>query len=262
MAIRSFGVGQKPHPILAPPQAPPPTSGGRGMMTSTPMDPMSMPMMATMMAGSHGPGSAGAGMGAALMATPQQQPVPPPQFMPPTSGQPFGMEPSPGEMALSGGGQVPAFPHAAPVSTAAGGGAAGAAQQVIFRSIISQLQAKSAKDDALREVLVNRQTYRHVTHRVLQERNAEGQTLLAIIEVNRVNLAESLPIVLKKEYGCHRRDILKTEQCLSRQLESSMSSGQIIMELNDLENSNSLSKRMKIWTIIFCRSFFNDKFDM
>ena len=115
------------------------------------------------------------------------------------------------------------------------------------------LQAKSAKDDALREVLVNRQTYRHVTHRVLQERNAEGQTLLAIIEVNRVNLAESLPIVLKKEYGCHRRDILKTEQCLSRQLESSMSSGQIIMELNDLENSNSLAKRLKIWTILFCR---------
>ena len=49
--------------------------------------------------------------------------------------------------------------------------------------------------------------------------------------------------MLKKEYGCHRRDILKTEQCLARQLESSMSSGQIIMELNDLENSNSLSRR-------------------
>ena len=119
--------------------------------------------------------------------------------------------------------------------------------------LTSYIQAKSAKDDALREVLVNRQTYRHVTHRVLQERNAEGQTLLAIIEVNRVNLAESLPIVLKKEYGCHRRDILKTEQCLSRQLESSMSSGQIIMELNDLENSNSMAKRLKIWTIIFFR---------
>ena len=56
-------------------------------------------------------------------------------------------------------------------------------------------------------------------------------------------MAESLPIILKKEYGCHRRDILKTEQCLARQLESSMSSGQIISELNDLENSNSLSKR-------------------
>ena len=60
---------------------------------------------------------------------------------------------------------------------------------------------------------------------------------------HRVNLAESLPIILKKEYGCHRRDILRTEQCLARQLESSMSSGQIIGELNDLENSNSFSKR-------------------
>ena len=82
-----------------------------------------------------------------------------------------------------------------------------------------------------------------MTHKILQERNYEGQTLLAIIEVNRVNLAESLPLVLKKEYGCHRRDILKTEQCLARQLESSMSAGQIIGELNDLENSNSLSQR-------------------
>jgi len=68
---------------------------------------------------------------------------------------------------------------------------------------------------------------------------------------HRVSLAESLPIVLKKEYGCHRRDILKTEQCLARQLESSMSAGQIIMELNDLENSNSFSKRSKIWLTIF-----------
>jgi len=134
MAIRSFGVGQKPHPILAPPQAPPPTSGGRGMVTSTPMDPMSvgsMPMMATMMAGSHGPGSAGAGMGAALMATPQQQAIPPPQFMPPTSGQqPFNMEQTPAENAFSTGGQgaMPAFQHVAPVSTASGAGAAIAAQ--------------------------------------------------------------------------------------------------------------------------------------
>eukprot|EP00092_Neocalanus_flemingeri_P005491 GFUD01005921.1.p1 GENE.GFUD01005921.1~~GFUD01005921.1.p1 ORF type:complete len:1477 (-),score=243.09 GFUD01005921.1:84-4514(-) len=111
--------------------------------------------------------------------------------------------------------------------------------------------AKSAKDDALREILVNRQTYRHVTHKVLQERNLEGQTLLAIIEVNRVNLAECLPIVLKKEYGCHRRDMLKTEQCLARQLESSMSAGQIILELNDLENANSFAKRSKIWMILF-----------
>ena len=67
----------------------------------------------------------------------------------------------------------------------------------------------------------------------------------------RVNLAESLPLVLKKEYGCHRRDILKTEQCLARQLESSMSASTIIMELNELENSNSFSKRSKIWMILF-----------
>ena len=74
---------------------------------------------------------------------------------------------------------------------------------------------------------------------------------LIVVQYFRVNLAESLPIVLKKEYGCHRRDILKTEQCLSRQLESSMSASQIIMELNDLENSNSFSKRSKIWMILF-----------
>ena len=67
----------------------------------------------------------------------------------------------------------------------------------------------------------------------------------------RVNLAESLPIVLKKEYGCHRRDILKTEQCLARQLESSMSASQIIMELNDLENTNSCSRSSKIWMTLF-----------
>merc|ERR1719193_2492122 len=122
----------------------------------------------------------------------------------------------------------------------------------VTKSNILMELAKSAKDDALRELLVNRQTYRHVTHRVLQERNAEGQTLLAIMEVNRVNLAESLPIVLKKEYGCHRRDILKTEQCIARQLESSLSASCIINELNDLENSNSFSKKFKIWSILFC----------
>ena len=73
--------------------------------------------------------------------------------------------------------------------------------------------------------------------------NQIGNILTNIPEHHRVNLAESLPIILKKEYGCHRRDILRTEQCLARQLESSMSSGQIIGELNDLENSNSFSKR-------------------
>ena len=82
-------------------------------------------------------------------------------------------------------------------------------QNTDTKSNILMELAKSAKDDALRELLVNRSTYRfvshlilqymiiydiyvdiyyvcrHVTHKILQERNYEGQTLLAIIEVNR-----------------------------------------------------------------------------
>ena len=78
-------------------------------------------------------------------------------------------------------------------------------QSLSTKSNILMELAKSAKDDALRELLINRQTYRkildthtfkrtrfkififyrHVTHTILQERNFEGQTLLAIIEVNR-----------------------------------------------------------------------------
>ena len=79
-------------------------------------------------------------------------------------------------------------------------------QNAETKSNILMELAKSAKDDALRELLVNRSTYRfvshlillqymtiylyvyvcrHVTHKILQERNYEGQTLLAIIEVNR-----------------------------------------------------------------------------
>ena len=77
-------------------------------------------------------------------------------------------------------------------------------QNAETKSNILMELAKSAKDDALRELLVNRSTYRfvshvisqyldfnifdicrHVTHKILQERNYEGQTILAIIEVNR-----------------------------------------------------------------------------
>ena len=79
-------------------------------------------------------------------------------------------------------------------------------QNTDTKSNILMELARSAKDDALRELLVNRSTYRfvshlnqemtrhwqdtlcvdrHVTHKILQERNYEGQTLLAIIEVNR-----------------------------------------------------------------------------
>ena len=92
--VRSFGVVPKQPMLAGPPPSGPPPQSVRMMTSSAPMgDPMgggggNMPMM--MMAGSHGPGSAGAGMGAALMATPQQPPMGPQGFMPPTSGQPFG----------------------------------------------------------------------------------------------------------------------------------------------------------------------------
>ena len=50
--------------------------------------------------------------------------------------------------------------------------------------------------------------FRHVTHRILQERNAEGQTLLAIIEVNRCehiqHLSESDRCVLSPQSSLSR----------------------------------------------------------
>ena len=54
------------------------------------------------------------------------------------------------------------------------------------------------------------------------------------MEVNRDSLSESIPIVLKREYGCHRRDMTKTELCLSEQLETSESAYEIIRELHAL----------------------------
>jgi len=69
--------------------------------------------------------------------------------------------------------------------------------------------ARTMKDDALRELLTNASTSNFVTHTVLRRKNDLGQTLLALIEVNREALSESLPLVLKKEYGCHRRDMMR-----------------------------------------------------
>ena len=65
--------------------------------------------------------------------------------------------------------------------------------------------AKYMKDDALREILTNGVTANYVTHSILLSTNKLGQTLLTLIEVNRESLSESLPLVLKREYGCHRR---------------------------------------------------------
>ncbi len=44
---------------------------------------------------------------------------------------------------------------------------------------------------------------------MLLQKNLLGQTLLTLIEVNRESLSESLPLVLKREYGCHRRDMMR-----------------------------------------------------
>ena len=72
--------------------------------------------------------------------------------------------------------------------------------------------AKCMKDDALREILTNGVTANYVTHSILLSTNKLGQTLLTLIEVNRESLSESLPLVLKREYGCHRRYIFILDQ--------------------------------------------------
>ena len=77
-------------------------------------------------------------------------------------------------------------------------------------------------------------TFFQVTHKLLKLKNNLGQTLLTLMEVNRDSLSESIPIVLKREYGCHRRDMTKTELCLSEQLETSESAYEIIRELHAL----------------------------
>ena len=59
-------------------------------------------------------------------------------------------------------------------------------------------------------------------------------TYFDYFQVNREMLSESLPLVLKKEYGCHRRDMIRTELCLSVQLETSASASEIIQELHQV----------------------------
>ena len=113
--------------------------------------------------------------------------------------------------------------------------------------------ARHMKDDALREILTNHRTGNFVTHSILLTKNMQGQTLLTIIEVNRESLSESLPLVLKREYGCHRRDMIKTELCLSEQLETSASASEIIQELHQLE-PKSWCQIFLIWATLFLTS--------
>ena len=92
-----------------------------------------------------------------------------------------------------------------------------------------------------------------VTHQVLLSRNQLGQTFLAMIEVNRENLQESLSLVLKREYGCHHRDMKRTEFCLSKQLESSDSGFHILQELYNME-PKSICEIVWIWFLLFLTS--------
>ena len=92
-----------------------------------------------------------------------------------------------------------------------------------------------------------------VTHQVLLSRNELGQTFLAMIEVNRENLQESLSLVLKREYGCHHRDMKRTEFCLSKQLESSDSGFHILQELYTME-PKSICEISWIWFLLFLTS--------
>ena len=84
-------------------------------------------------------------------------------------------------------------------------------------------------------------------------RNKLGQTLLTLIEVNRECLPESLALILKREYGCHRRDMEKTELCLSQQLESAICAEKILEQLHQLE-SKSNCELTTIWVMLFLSS--------
>ena len=74
-----------------------------------------------------------------------------------------------------------------------------------------------------------------------------------MIEVNRENLQESLSLVLKREYGCHHRDMKRTEFCLSKQLESSDSGFHILQELYNME-PKSICEISWIWFLLFLTS--------
>ena len=77
--------------------------------------------------------------------------------------------------------------------------------------------------------------------------------MLSLIEVNRESLPESLALVLKHEYGCHRRNMKQTELCLSRQLESSDSAYQILEALHDMEPKTGC-QLFWIWVSLFLTS--------
>ena len=56
-----------------------------------------------------------------------------------------------------------------------------------------------------------------------------------------------------REYGCHRRDLTRTELCLAEQLETSASASEIIQELHQLE-PKGCCQIFLIWTTLFLTS--------
>ena len=71
-----------------------------------------------------------------------------------------------------------------------------------------------------------------VTHDVLERKDEFGQTLLTLIEINRVSLQESLIIVIRKELDLHNNELHQAEKCLRNSLDSSISTYEIVSLLH------------------------------
>eukprot|EP00092_Neocalanus_flemingeri_P014096 GFUD01015205.1.p1 GENE.GFUD01015205.1~~GFUD01015205.1.p1 ORF type:complete len:1185 (+),score=225.12 GFUD01015205.1:258-3557(+) len=64
-------------------------------------------------------------------------------------------------------------------------------------------------------------------------------------------MTESIPPILKKEYGCHRQHIARTEECFAKQLESSVTTEHILKDLNNLEENVSFKVYLGILISFF-----------
>ena len=115
---------------------------------------------------------------------------------------------------------------------------------------VLMLLAKHTMDGALREILTNDNTVHLITHSVLSIRSNLRQTVMSIVEVNREDMPESLALLLKIEYGCHSGDLTQAEICLSGQLETSISSFEILKGLHQLQPLTWCQK-FSIWFILF-----------
>ena len=71
---------------------------------------------------------------------------------------------------------------------------------------------------------------------------------------DRASLTQSLSIVLETEYEHHKKDMTKTEKCLSDQMSSSPSAFQIIEEVNGMEATKSCCQKLSILLILFLTS--------